>query len=77
MPPPPRLIPQTKGDLKALLRSSSKPYEVRLSDMHLLLWLSKQPNMDPGDMVEVAGAVRARKPLLEGYRVIIDSLAGL
>jgi hypothetical protein len=48
-PPPPRLIPQTKADLKEHLRRlGSKPYEVRLSDMHLLLWLTKQPNMDPG-----------------------------
>jgi hypothetical protein len=45
--------------------------------MHLLLWLTKQPNMDPADMLPVCEAVRARQPLLEGYRVIIDSIAGL
>lgn len=77
-PSPPRLIPQTKGDLKSLLRGGgSKPYEARLADMHLLLWLSKQPGIDPGDVVEVCAAVKGRAPLLEGYRVIIDSLAGL
>lgn len=73
-----RLIPQTKNDLRDhLRRQSSKPYEQRLSDMHLLLWLTKQPNMDPGDMLAVCEAVKAKQPLMEGYRVIIDSIAGL
>ncbi|KAI8466686.1 MAG: NPL4 family-domain-containing protein [Monoraphidium minutum] len=73
-----RLIPQTKGDLRDHLRRlASKPYEARLSDLHLLLWLSRQPTMDPGDVLAVCGAVREGRPLLEGYRVIIDSLAGL
>lgn len=45
--------------------------------MHLLLWLTKQPNMDPADMLAVCEAVRHSKQLPEGYRVIIDSIAGL
>ncbi|GBF91193.1 hypothetical protein Rsub_04862 [Raphidocelis subcapitata] len=73
-----RLIPQTKNDLRDhLRRAASKPYEARLADFHLLLWLARQPNMDPGDMLAVVDAVRSGQPLMEGYRVIIDSLAGL
>ena len=45
--------------------------------MHLLLWLTKQPNMDPADMLAVCEAVKEKRPLMEGYRVIIDSIAGL
>eukprot|EP00967_Tisochrysis_lutea_P088961 scaffold126495_cov14-Tisochrysis_lutea.AAC.1 len=49
----------------------------RLSDFHLLLWLSKQPNLDSNDMTLLCDAIRNRAPVLEGYRVIIDSIAGL
>ena len=52
-------------------------YVERLSDLHLLLWLSKQPNLDPNDMLLLCDAVKGQKPVLEGYRVIIDSIAGL
>jgi hypothetical protein len=73
-----RLIPQTKGDLRDLLRRGpARPYEARLSDLHALLWLSRQPNLDPTDVLAVCEAVRDRRPLMEGYRVIIDSIAGI
>lgn len=69
---------QGKSDLKEhLKRFSGKPYEERLADVHLLLWLSKQPNLDPSDMMAVCQAVKDKTPLLEGYKVIIDSIAGL
>jgi nuclear protein localization family protein 4 len=49
----------------------------RLSDIHLLLWLSKQPNLDQNDMTLLCDAIRSHAPVLEGYRVIIDSIAGI
>ncbi|KAF5830350.1 NPL4 family-domain-containing protein [Dunaliella salina] len=74
-----RLIPQTKSDLQDVLKEGgpSRPYVERLSDFHLLLWLSKQPNLDSNDMTLLCDAIRNRAPVLEGYRVIIDSIAGL
>ncbi len=53
------------------------PVQERLSDFHLLLWLSKQPNLDANDLTLLVDAVRTQSPVLEGYRVIIDSIAGL
>jgi nuclear protein localization family protein 4 len=49
----------------------------RLSDLHLLLWLSKQPNLDRHDLALLLDAVKKQSPVLEGYRVIIDSIAGM
>lgn len=72
------LQPQGKSDLRqALQQHRSKPYWQRLSDFHLLLWLLKQPNMDPGDMATIAEAIRNGSNIMEGYQVIIDSIAGL
>ncbi len=72
-----RLIPQTKKDLREhLKKTASRPYEMRLADGHLLLWLSKQPNLDSNDLLALCEAVREAKPLMEGYKLIIDSIAG-
>ncbi|PNH05672.1 Ammonium transporter 1 member 2 [Tetrabaena socialis] len=60
-----------------LKRHAARPYVERLSDAHLLLWLAKQPNLDPSDMALLCEAVRESRPVLEGYRVIIDSIAGI
>ncbi|EFJ40602.1 hypothetical protein VOLCADRAFT_69322 [Volvox carteri f. nagariensis] len=73
-----RLTPQGRTELREhLKRMSSRPYVERLSDFHLLLWLAKQPNLDPNDMALLCEAVREHRPVLEGYRVIIDSIAGI
>ncbi|GFR49916.1 hypothetical protein Agub_g12024 [Astrephomene gubernaculifera] len=73
-----RLTPQGKTELREhLKRLSGRPYVERLSDFHLLLWLAKQPNLDPHDMALLCEAVREHRPVLEGYRVIIDSIAGI
>jgi nuclear protein localization family protein 4 len=48
-----------------------------LADLHLLLWLSKQPNLDVADIMEVCNAIKEKTPLMEGYKVIIDSIAGI
>ncbi|KAF8056357.1 NPL4-like protein 1 [Scenedesmus sp. PABB004] len=73
-----RLLPQNAAALREHLRKhASAPYAARLADLHLLLWLAGQPSMDPADMQAIVEAVRERGDLLEGYRVIIDSLAGV
>mmetsp|Transcript_35576 Transcript_35576/g.79001 ORF Transcript_35576/g.79001 Transcript_35576/m.79001 type:complete len:414 (+) Transcript_35576:354-1595(+) len=72
-----RLLPQGKTELREYLKRGSGSYVERLSDFHLLLWLSKQPNLDPNDMILLCDAVKEQKPVLEGYRVIIDSIAGI
>jgi nuclear protein localization protein 4 homolog len=61
-----------------LTKMKAKPYVERLSDFHLLLWLSKQPNLDlTSDMALLAQAVQQRTQVPEGYTLIIDSLADL
>jgi hypothetical protein len=78
--PDPRPSPPTQGkqELKEHLRKlGSKDYRDKLSDLHLLLWLSRQPNLDPHDMEIICEAIHHKKPMPEGYRFIIDSLAGL
>ncbi|KAJ9530099.1 hypothetical protein QJQ45_023386 [Haematococcus lacustris] len=73
-----RLLPQGKTELREhLRRMGSRPYVEKLSDFHLLLWLTKQPNLDRHDMTLLLDAVKTKAPVLEGYRVIIDSIAGL
>lgn len=74
-----RLVPQTVDDLRAQLRRlSGLPYEKRLADAHLLLWLASHPHLDAADAAAVcASAAGKTGPLMEGYRVIIDSIAGV
>ncbi|KXZ49382.1 hypothetical protein GPECTOR_21g608 [Gonium pectorale] len=73
-----RLMPQGKTELREhLKRLGSRPYVERLADFHLLLWLAKQPHLDAHDMALLCEAVRSNRPVLEGYRVIIDSIAGI
>lgn len=45
--------------------------------MHLLLWLAGQPNLDQTDLLAFAEAVKDKSELMEGYTVIIDSIAGV
>lgn len=73
-----RLLPQGKPEFRDhMKRHASRPYVERLSDLHALLWLSRQPNLDAHDVALLAEAVREQKPVMEGYRMIIDSIAGL
>mmetsp|Transcript_30694 Transcript_30694/g.55886 ORF Transcript_30694/g.55886 Transcript_30694/m.55886 type:complete len:491 (-) Transcript_30694:686-2158(-) len=73
-----RLTSQSKSDLRDhLRRQGKKPYVERISDLHLLLWLSKQATLDANDMALLCDAVRYGRTVLEGYRAIIDSIAGL
>lgn len=74
-----RLMGQTRDDLRAQLRQLQElPYERRLADAHLLLWLGSQPNLDAADVEAVCAAAAGKTgPLMEGYRVILDSIAGV
>jgi len=70
-----RLHPiQTVEDLKDALRKD-KPYQERLRDFHLLLFLAK--HLDINDLVLIANAVHGGDEIPEGYRLIIDCLAGV
>lgn len=60
-----------------LKKYSNLPYSSRLADIHLLLWLAGQPNLDQTDLLAVTEAVRDKSELMEGYKVIIDSIAGI
>lgn len=70
--------PQTKSDLRDVLKRPGKgSYTERLADFHLLLWLSKQPNLDPHDIALLCEAIKEGQPVMEGYRLIIDHIAGI
>ena len=71
-----RLHPvQTVEDLRDALRQSSLPYAGRLADFHLLLFLSK--HLDHADMALIVAAVKERGAIADGYKLIIDSIAGI
>lgn len=71
-----RLHPvQTVEDLRDALRQSAIPYATRLADFHLLLFLSK--HLDQADMALIVAAVKERGVIADGYKLIIDSIAGI
>lgn len=47
-----------------------------LSDFHLLLYLAKQPNFELTDIEHICTAVIHRAAIPDGYRLMIDSMAG-
>ena len=66
---------QSKAELRGMLRKHErKPYVERLSDFHLLLWLSKS-HLDMSDMSLICDCVKNGTSIMEGYRQIIDSIA--
>jgi nuclear protein localization family protein 4 len=73
-----RLLPQGGAELRAhLARRRAAPYAERLADFHLLLWLARQPGIEAADAAAIAAAARDRGELAEGYRLIVDALAGM
>lgn len=70
---------QTTTDLKQhLQKHSSKTYTERLADFHLLLWLSENSGLGVDtDIPLIVEAVHSKSPIMEGYKVMIDSVAGL
>jgi hypothetical protein len=49
----------------------------RPQDGHLLLWLSKQQGLELSDVLAVVEAVKGAGGLSDGYKMIIDSIAGV
>lgn len=47
----------------------------KIGDFHLLLWLSGFLDLNT-DIALLAEAVRLKQSIAEGYRVLIESLAG-
>lgn len=70
---------QTTTDLREHLQQhSSKPYTERLADFHVLLWLSENSGLGvDSDIPLIVEAVHSKTPVMEGYKVMIDSVAGL
>lgn len=70
---------QTTTDLKQhLQKHSSKEYSERLADFHLLLWLAENSGLGiDTDIPLIVEAIHCKTPILEGYKVMIDSVAGL
>ena len=69
---------QASNDLKEhLQRHSSKKYADRLADFHLLLWLAVSLHWQDSDLSLVVDAVKQGDPIMEGYTMMIDSMAGL
>ena len=81
-----RLLPQGQAELRSHLqrlgrsereRSDGRKYTDLISDFHLLLFLSRQPGFGSSDVLALVNCVRNGEPIPDGYRVLIDSLAGL
>ena len=71
-----RLTGQTVDELRACMNAAkSKPYAQRLADFHMLLFLSQR--LGESDVALLCDAVRTGGEVAEGYRILIDSLAGL
>lgn len=73
-----RFLPQGTAELKShLQRTSARPYAERLSDFHLLLYIAKQPGLEVEDVAALVAAVANKEPVPEGYKIIIESIAGI
>ena len=76
-----RLLPQGKAELRELLVKgkavAGSTFTDRMTDLHLLLWLSKQSTLDSNDLILLCEAVREKKAIREGYRMMIEGIAGL
>ena len=70
-------LPADKAELRAHLKKfASQPYVEALADFHLLLWLAAQPQFDLGsEIAQLAGAVKEKHEVPEGYKLIIQALA--
>lgn len=72
-----RLHPvQTVEDLKDSIQKSNKSYAQRLKDFHLLLFLSKHLDIN-SDMALILNTIKENGTIAEGYKLIIDNIAGI
>lgn len=76
-----RLLPQGKAELRELLTKgkavAGSTFTDRMTDLHLLLWLGKQSTLDSNDLILLCEAVREKKAIREGYRMMIEGIAGM
>jgi hypothetical protein len=77
--PPQRVLAiQASNDLQAhLSKHRSEPFSAQLADFHLLLWLSMTLHWQDSDIAQIVEAVHEKKPIMEGHKMMIESLAGL
>mmetsp|Transcript_2195 Transcript_2195/g.7858 ORF Transcript_2195/g.7858 Transcript_2195/m.7858 type:complete len:430 (-) Transcript_2195:167-1456(-) len=72
-----RIIPQGVAELREHLEAHRhRKYVEKLSDFHVLLYLSKQFQLET-DMALLAGAVAAQSEVRDGYQALIDAMAGI
>ena len=73
-----RLTPQGLSELRSYMQAErGRPLKETLADFHLLLYLAKNRHLDLEDVVRIGEAVQAGEDVQEGYRLIIESIAGL
>jgi hypothetical protein len=70
---------QANTDLKDhLRRHAQKSWPQKLSDFHLLLWLVTVSGLGlETDLTLIIESVRTGTPIMDGYTMLIDSLAGV
>lgn len=67
-----RLLPQGSGELRKQLQKHEQ-----FNDFHLLLYLAKEANFSPSDIEIIGSCVRNDEKMPDGYKIIVDSLAGM
>lgn len=73
-----RLLPQGPAEVKTHMRRfSSKSYNDKLRDFHLLVYLADKAGFSPEDMDNIVHSVKNGTPLSEGYVMLIDALANI
>lgn len=61
-----------------LKKYAGQRFSEALADFHLLLHLAAQPNFDLAtDISQLAAAVKDRSDVGEGYKMIVESIAGI
>lgn len=68
------LRPQRGGDVSVAIAKTDVPYYKRISDFHLLLYLTRTFGVD-SDMPSIVACIKAEADLEEGYKLMIQSIA--
>ena len=74
-----RLVLQTRDDLKDHLKRRSRSrgkFVSSLADFHVILFLSKHLDLN-SDIALLVDAITNDKEIQDGYKLIIESIAGL
>lgn len=68
------LRPQKGADVSVAIGKTDMPYYRRISDFHLLLYLTRTFGVDT-DMPSIVACIKAEADLEEGYKLMIQSIA--